>query len=104
MDNFSFRRVWAVLTKEFIQMRRDRMTFAMMIGLPVMQLIMFGFAINTDPRHLPTAVMDQDRSALSRSVIKAMENSTFMEVTHRPATEDAAEQLIRRKLRWRAVV
>ncbi len=56
MRGFSFGRFFAVLAKEFIQMRRDRVTFAMMIGLPIVQLMLFGFAINADPRHLPTLV------------------------------------------------
>ncbi|NCC26506.1 MAG: ABC transporter permease, partial [Deltaproteobacteria bacterium] len=53
---FSLRRFWAVVAKEFVQMRRDRLTFAMMAGVPLMQLILFGYAINSDPRHLPTAL------------------------------------------------
>ena len=57
---FSFKRIVAILVKEFIQMRRDRMTFALMIGIPVMQLLLFGFAINSDPKHLPTAVAISD--------------------------------------------
>ncbi|MCF8474402.1 MAG: ABC transporter permease [Emcibacter sp.] len=95
MRHFSFTRMIAVLKKEFIQMRRDRMTFAMMIGVPVMQLIMFGFAINSDPRHLPTAVIDRDQSNFSRSIIMAIENSTFMDITHRPLQENVAEKLMR---------
>ena len=57
MNHFSWRRLLAVLAKEFIQMRRDRLTFAMMVGIPIMQLCLFGYAINTDPKHLPTAIM-----------------------------------------------
>ncbi|WP_417624838.1 ABC transporter permease [Paremcibacter congregatus] len=95
MVRFSLSRLVAVLLKEFIQMRRDRMTLAMMIALPMMQLIMFGFAINTDPRHLPAALMDRDQSALSRAVVAAVENSTFIDISHRPATEDEAERLMR---------
>ena len=95
MVRFSLSRLVAVLLKEFIQMRRDRMTLAMMIALPMMQLIMFGFAINTDPRHLPAALMDRDQSALSRAVVAAVENSTFIDISNRPATEDEAERLMR---------
>ncbi|PHZ83576.1 ABC transporter permease [Paremcibacter congregatus] len=95
MVRFSLSRLVAVLLKEFIQMRRDRMTLAMMIALPMMQLIMFGFAINTDPRHLPAALMDRDQSALSRAVVAAVENSTFIDISHRPVTEDEAERLMR---------
>ncbi len=95
MSIFSFARVKAVLLKEFVQMRRDRTTFAMMIGVPIMQLILFGFAINSDPRHLPAALMDRDQSVFSRSVTHAAENSTFIDFTHHPATEMEAERLIR---------
>lgn len=95
MKTISFARIKAVLLKEFVQMRRDRMTFAMMIGIPIMQLIMFGFAINSDPRHLPTALIDRDHSSFSRSVITAVENSTFMNIAYRPTTEDEAERLMR---------
>lgn len=95
MSIISFSRIGAVLLKEFVQMRRDRMTFAMMVGIPIMQLIMFGFAINTDPRHLPTALIDRDHSTFSRSIIAAAENSTFMDISYRPQREDEAEKLIR---------
>jgi ABC-2 type transport system permease protein len=95
MSFISFARIRAVLLKEFVQMRRDRMTFAMMVGIPIMQLIMFGFAINSDPRHLPTAFIDRDNSTFSRSIVNAAVNSTFMEITHRPVNEEAAEKLIR---------
>jgi ABC-2 type transport system permease protein len=56
LHEFNWRRFWAIVGKEFIQMRRDRVTFAMMIGIPILQLIIFGYAINSDPKHLPTAV------------------------------------------------
>lgn len=95
MSLLSFARVKAILIKEFVQMRRDRMTFAMMVGIPIMQLIMFGFAINSDPRHLPTALIDRDHSNFSRAIISAAENSTFMDIAYRPKTDQDAEQLIR---------
>ena len=66
---FSFSRLWAMIVKEFIQMRRDRLTFAMILGIPVMQLILFGFAINSDPKHLPTALNVQDPSVFSRRIV-----------------------------------
>ena len=53
---FNWRRFWAIVVKEFIQMRRDRLTFGMMIGIPLIQLVLFGYAINSDPKHLPTAI------------------------------------------------
>lgn len=95
MNGISLTRIKAVLIKEFVQMRRDRMTFAMMVGIPIMQLIMFGFAINSDPRHLPTALIDRDHSTFSRSIIAAVENSTFMDMVYRPQNEEDAENLIR---------
>ncbi|MHB1333985.1 MAG: ABC transporter permease [Sulfuriferula sp.] len=76
----SLHRLWAIVAKEFIQLRRDRITFAMMVGIPVMQLILFGFAINTDPKHLPTVVLDADQSAYSRSLTAGLENSGYFDV------------------------
>jgi len=81
MNGFSWTRFMAVLAKEFVQMRRDRVTFAMMVGVPIMQLVLFGFAINSDPKNLPTAVRDADPSVFSRSFIRAMENSGYFRVT-----------------------
>ncbi len=77
---FSFARFWAVLTKEFVQMRRDRLTFAMMVGVPIMQLILFGFAINSDPKSLPTAVLAADNSIYARTLVRAIENSGYFRV------------------------
>jgi ABC-2 type transport system permease protein len=67
--------LWPMLRKEFIQMRRDRLTFALMIGLPIMQLILFGYAIRTEVRNLPTVVFDESRSSESRSLISVMEQT-----------------------------
>ena len=58
---FSPARFWAIVVKEFVQMRRDRLTFGMMVGIPLLQLILFGFAINSDPKHLPTALLLADQ-------------------------------------------
>jgi ABC-2 type transport system permease protein len=77
---FSFSRVKAVLIKEFVQMRRDRLTFAMMAGIPIVQLLLFGFAINTDPRHLPTLVEMGDSGPATRAVIQGMRNSGYFEI------------------------
>ncbi|MES2366751.1 MAG: ABC transporter permease [Pseudomonadota bacterium] len=85
----SLHRFWAIVAKEFIQLRRDRITFAMMVGIPVMQLILFGFAINTDPKHLPTVVLDADQSAYSRSLTAGLENSGYFDV--RPYTGNVAQ-------------
>jgi ABC-2 type transport system permease protein len=75
-------RSYAMLVKEFIQLRRDRVSFAMIVMIPVMQLVLFGFAINTTPRHLPTAVLLQEDSDLGRSILKAMENTAYFRFTH----------------------
>ena len=79
MKRFSINRFLAVLTKEFIQMRRDRMTFAMMIGLPIMQLLLFGFAINADPRQLPTMVDMGDNGPFTRAIVSAMQTSDYFQ-------------------------
>lgn len=75
-------------------MRRDRLTFAMMVGVPVMQLILFGFAINSDPKSLPTAVVSAESSVFSRSFLRAMENSGYFRVVAAPATVAEGERLI----------
>ncbi|MBE0580133.1 ABC transporter permease [Devosia sp.] len=96
MSPFSFSRFAAVLMKEFIQMRRDRVTFAMMIGLPIVQLMLFGFAINADPRHLPTLVELNDDGPIVRAVLSGMETSGYFDfqgVVHGP---DAGEDALRR--------
>ncbi|WP_408005367.1 ABC transporter permease [Pseudodesulfovibrio sp. S3-i] len=82
--------------KEFVQMRRDRLTFAMLIGIPLIQLILFGYAINSDPRHLPTAVLSADNSPFSRSIVTGMQTSTFFDVTSFPKTRAEATDLIRK--------
>lgn len=89
MRLFSWSRFVAVLSKEFVQMRRDRLTFAMIVGIPILQLILFGFAINADPKALPTAVLSADNSVFSRSFIRAMENSGYFSIQH--VVQSAAE-------------
>ncbi|OGV52082.1 MAG: mannose-1-phosphate guanyltransferase [Lentisphaerae bacterium GWF2_52_8] len=93
--SFSFRRFFAVLLKEFIQMRRDRLTFAMMVGIPVIQLTLFGFAINTDPKHLPMAVLSEDFSPFSRSFIAALRNSDYFRVVENVESEARALELLK---------
>src|SRR5918911_2690540 len=76
--SFGFwRRSYAMVVKEFIQLRRDRVSFAMIVMIPVMQLMLFGYAINTTPRNLPSAVLLQEDSDLARSILKAMENTAY---------------------------
>jgi ABC-2 type transport system permease protein len=76
------RRTFAMLTKEFIQLRRDRVSFAMIVVIPIMQLLLFGYAINTTPRNLPTAVLLQEDSDLGRSILKAFQNTSYFDFTH----------------------
>ncbi len=79
--NFNFQRLFAIVLKEFIQMRRDRLTFGMMIGIPMIQLILFGYAINSNPKHLPTAVYAADNSVFSRTLIWGLRNSSYFDIT-----------------------
>jgi len=90
----SFRRLFAILMKEFIQMRRDRMTFALMVGVPILQLLLFGFAINTDPRHLPTAVHIADDSAYARSIGAALLNSEYFDIVAMAKSPQEAERML----------
>jgi ABC-2 type transport system permease protein len=89
-------RIRAVLVKEFIQLRRDRLTFGMMVGIPIMQLMLFGFAINTDPKHLPTAIIAPQPGAYSRDILAGMRNSDYFRFEDRTYTEEEAERGLRR--------
>src|SRR5262252_8271673 len=89
-----WRRTWAMLIKEFIQLKRDRVSFAMIILIPLVQLLLFGYAINTNPRHLPTAVLLQEQSDLGRSVLKALQNTAYFDVTHVVQTEAEFDRLL----------
>src|SRR3982750_5021271 len=84
-----WRRTYAMLMKEFIQLRRDRVSFAMIVMIPVMQLLLFGYAINPTPRNLPTAVLLQEDSDLARSILKALENTSYFHFTRE--VHDVAE-------------
>jgi ABC-2 type transport system permease protein len=96
MNRISLTRLWAVVVKEFVQMRRDRLTFAMMIGIPLMQMVIFGFAINADPRNLPLAVLSADNSPFSRSIVAAMQNTTYFNLVQTLTDEKEARRLIDR--------
>jgi ABC-2 type transport system permease protein len=85
-----FNRICAILIKEFIQMRRDRLTFGMMILVPVIQLTLFGFAINSDPRHLPTYLYVQDHSTLVRSLISGLKTSSYFDIVGEVGDPDSA--------------
>lgn len=91
---FALHRFLAVLTKEFVQLRRDRLTFAMMIGVPVMQLVLFGYAINMDPKGLPAALVAAESSVYSRSLVRALENTGYFRVVALPSSLDEAERMM----------
>ena len=90
----SWARFLAILIKEFRQVRRDRLTFGMMVGVPILQLLLFGFAINGDPRHLPAAIVVADQSEFSRSFVAGLENSQYFRITHRLQSEAEGDQLL----------
>jgi len=92
---FSFYRFRAIVVKEFVQMRRDRLTFAMMIGIPFIQLILFGYAINSDPRHLPLAVLSGDNSRYSRAIISGMQVSSYFDFERIADTRKEVDRLLR---------
>ena len=92
--SFSFARVAAIIVKEFQQMLRERLTFAMAIGVPVMQLILFGYAINNDPKGLPTALVAYDNGPLARSLVASIQNTGYFHIVAQPATEVQAERLL----------
>ena len=89
-------RIYAVLSKEFTQLSRDRITYAMILMMPLVQLLLFGYAINTDPRHLPAAVFSSDHSAMADSVIAAMERTSYVDVRYLPRSESEMDDLLRR--------
>ena len=92
----SWARFLAIMTKEFRQVRRDRLTFGMLVGIPIVQLILFGFAINSDPKHLPLAVIDADTSEFSRALIAGLENSQYFRVTQRASSDREGDLLLAR--------
>jgi len=95
-STFSLSRFWAIVVKEFIQMRRDRVTFGMMVGIPLIQLVLFGFAINADPKHLPTAVLMADYGPHGRTLLQAIRNSDYFEFVREVATEQEADEVLAR--------
>src|SRR5215831_15913937 len=93
--SFGFwRRCYAMVVKEFIQLRRDRVSFAMIVMIPIMQLLLFGYAINTTPRHLPTAVLLQEDSDLGRSILKALENTSYFHFVREVHTVEEFDELL----------
>ena len=93
---FSFARLWALLVKETIQMRRDRVTFAMMIGIPLVQLMLFGFAINTDPKELPAALVAPTQDRFTRAMVGALELTGYYRFVAPDATAAESEEMISR--------
>lgn len=93
---FSLTRTWAVMAKEFIQLTRDRLTYAMILALPIMQLLLFGYAINDDPRNLPTAVLVQDNGGFSRSILTALDNSGYFEITLQARSQGELDRALAR--------
>ena len=92
--SFSLSRWIGIIVKEFIQLKRDRLTFGMIIGIPVIQLILFGYAINADPKRLPTAVLSADTSPYSRTLLSAMQTSGYFRITHNVKDEDEIDDLL----------
>ena len=96
LARFSWSRWSGIIVKEFIQLKRDRLTFGMVIGIPLLQLILFGYAINSDPRQLPTAVLAADASPYARSLLAAMQTTGYYRVTHLAQSEAELEELVAR--------
>lgn len=93
---FSLARFWAVVFKEFVQMRRDRLTFLMTLGVPLVQLILFGYAINSDPKHLAAAVVLADNGPQGRTLLFAIQNSSYLDFDRRVYSEAEAHELLER--------
>ncbi|MDL2272885.1 ABC transporter permease, partial [Desulfovibrio sp. OttesenSCG-928-I05] len=91
---FSFTRWWGVVVKEFLQLRRDRITFGMIVGVPVMQLLLFGYAINSDPKNLPTAMVFGEHSQFTRSLESALRNSGYFSITGVMSEDEARNALM----------
>ncbi len=94
MRRFTLHRLWAIVLKEFIQMKRDRVTFGMMVGIPLLQLMLFGFAINTDPKHLPAAIRAADHGPYARTLVAALKNSGYFSFVRDAATEAEARRML----------
>jgi len=91
---FSFSRWWAIVRKEFIQLKRDRPTFGMIVGIPIMQMFLFGYAINTDPKHLPAAIVSADQSVFTRSFITAVKNTQYFKFEDKIRNEVSAKEAL----------
>lgn len=90
----SYRRIFAILKKEFVQLKRDATTLRMIIAIPIMQLLLFGFAINSDPKHLPTAILSEDNGIITRNILTALENSEYFTINHAITSPQEAKKLL----------
>jgi ABC-2 type transport system permease protein len=95
-NGFSLARWWAIVLKEFIQLKRDRITFGMILGIPILQMALFGYAINTNPKHLDTAIISADDTDITRSLIAAMQNSSYFKVVGTLPNEQAGREALAR--------
>src|ERR1700745_3593089 len=89
-----WQRLLAIIVKEIQQLRRDRLTFAMMFGVPILQLLLFGYGIDTDPHRLPTALLLAEQSQITRTIVSALATTVYMRFTHRPHSEAEANALL----------
>ncbi|ABF40722.1 ABC multidrug efflux pump, inner membrane subunit [Candidatus Koribacter versatilis Ellin345] len=93
-SRFSFSRWWSIVRKEGLQLRRDRVTFAMIVGVPILQMALFGYAINTDPKHLDTAIVDADKTDITRSLVWSMKNSGYFKFVGELPNEEAGKKAL----------
>src|SRR3990167_5773818 len=94
MQPFSINRMLAILRKEFFQMKRDPVSVGMMFIVPIIQLILFGFAINTNPKYLPAALVSANNSVFSRTFVRALENTDYIRIKYQPKTIQDANELL----------
>ncbi len=95
MKGLSLSRILAVMVKEFTQLRRDRITYSMILVMPLVQLLLFGYAINTDPRHMPAAVVSHDHGNFANAVVATLERTTYVDVQYLPHSEAEMDRLMR---------
>src|SRR5262245_56796843 len=91
---FSFYRLWGLIIKEFTQFRRDRSTFMIIIFMPILQLTIFGLAINANPKYLPTALINSDQGPFSRTLVYQLQNTNYFKFDHYPKTEAEAKKML----------
>ena len=90
----SLARLWGIALKELIQLKRDRLTFGMIVGIPIIQLLLFGFAINSDPKHLPMAIHVMDNSVFSRTFIRSLENTGYFQIIKNVTSAQEVDDLL----------